>query len=90
MCVEELGDGNDGKEVGGGDAEGRGVVRSMAECVESVTQENLLSFSPRDGFTDSCKDIARHRGRTEKNVSVRLTRIRQKLKEYLIEREVLI
>ncbi|MFR3368162.1 MAG: hypothetical protein ACLTR4_13825 [Gallintestinimicrobium sp.] len=41
-------------------------------------------------FSDSCKDIAGFVGLSEKNVSVRLTRIRQKMKDYLIEREVFV
>ena len=38
-------------------------------------------------FSDSCRDIAGLVGLSEKNISVRLTRIRRKLKQYLAERE---
>lgn len=41
-------------------------------------------------FADSYKDIAEFVGLSEKNISVRLTRIRQKMKEYLAEREVFV
>ena len=41
-------------------------------------------------FSDSCKDIAGLVGLTEKNITVRLTRIRQKMKKYLIEKGVFI
>ena len=41
-------------------------------------------------FADSYKDIAEFVGLSEKNVSVRLTRIRQKMKSYLAEREVFV
>ena len=34
------------------------------------------------------RDIAEFVGLSEKNISVRLTRIREKMKQYLIEREV--
>lgn len=34
--------------------------------------------------------IAKFVGLTEKNISVRLTRIRKKMKQYLIEREVFV
>lgn len=42
----------------------------------------------RYAYLDPYADIARRVGISEKNVSVRLTRIRQKMKQYLIEREV--
>ena len=41
-------------------------------------------------FSDSYADIAKHTGMTEKNVSVRLIRTRKQLREYLIEKEVLV
>ena len=41
-------------------------------------------------FSDTYSDIAARVGMTEKNVSVRLTRIREKLRNYLTEREVLV
>ena len=39
---------------------------------------------------DRYKDIAEFVGLSEKNISVRLTRIREKMKQYLIEREVFV
>ena len=36
------------------------------------------------------RDIAEFMGLSEKNISVRLTRIREKMKQYLIEREVFV
>lgn len=41
-------------------------------------------------FSDRYKDIAEFVGLSEKNISVRLTHIREKMKQYLIEREVVI
>ena len=41
-------------------------------------------------FADSYNDIAEFMGLSEKNISVRLSRIREKMKQYLIEREVFI
>ena len=41
-------------------------------------------------FCDSYKDIAEFVWLSEKNISVRLTRIREKMKQYLMEREVVI
>ena len=69
-------------------------VRELARIIESfldtLTTENRVIFMRRYWFSDSCKDIAEFVGLTEKNISVRLTRIRQKMKSYLAEREVFV
>lgn len=69
-------------------------AKELAHIIESfldtLTTENRVIFMRRYWFTDSCNDIAEFVGLTEKNVSVRLTRIRQKLKSYLAEREVFV
>ena len=44
----------------------------------------------RYAYADTYADIAKRVGISEKNVSVRLALIRQKMKQYLIEREVLV
>ena len=41
-------------------------------------------------FLNTLTDIAEFVGLSEKNISVRLTRIREKMKQYLIEREVFV
>lgn len=40
-------------------------------------------------FSDSCGEIAAQTGLTDKNVSVRLTRIRKQLRNYFEERGVI-
>ena len=69
-------------------------VRELAHIIESfldtLTVENRVIFMRRYWFYDSCKDIAEFVGLSEKNISVRLTRIRQKMKSYLAEREVFV
>lgn len=69
-------------------------VRELARIIESfldtLTVENRVIFMRRYWFSDSCKDIAEFVGLSEKNISVRLTRIRQKMKSYLEEREVFV
>ena len=55
-----------------------------------MTLENRVIFIRRYWFSDSYKDIAGVTGLSEKNISVRLARIRKKLKQYLSEREVFI
>ena len=69
-------------------------ARELAHIIESfldtLTVENRVIFMRRYWFSDSRKDIAEFVGLSEKNISVRLTRIRQKMKSYLAEREVFV
>lgn len=64
-----------------------GIIESF---LNTLSTENRIIFMRRYWFFDSCKEIAELVGLTEKNISVRLVRIRQKMKEYLAEREVFI
>ena len=57
--------------------------------LDSLSTENRVIFLRRYWFSDTYSDIAARVGMTEKNVSVRLTRIREKLRNYRTEREVL-
>lgn len=68
--------------------EARELARLIENFLDTLTIENRVIFMRRYWFSDCCKDIAELAGLTEKNISVRLTRIRQKLKEYLAERGV--
>lgn len=66
----------------------------LTEIIESflglLSEKNRVIFIRRYWFSDSYADISKQVGLTEKNISVRLTRIRKELREYLIEREVLL
>lgn len=77
---------------GPGTAETEMEAKELAHIIESfldtLTMENRVIFMRRYWFSDSCKDIAGFTGLTEKNITVRLSRIRQKMKTYLAEREV--
>lgn len=68
--------------------EARELARIIGEFLDTLTAENRVIFMRRYWFADSYRDIAGLLGLSEKNVSVRLTRIREKMKQYLIEREV--
>lgn len=70
--------------------EARELARIIESFLDTLTVENRVIFMRRYWFSDSCKDIAEFVGLTEKNISVRLTRIRQKMKDYLSEREVFV
>lgn len=66
------------------------LARIIEDFLDTLTLENRVIFMRRYWFCDSYKDIAGFVGLSEKNISVRLTRIREKMKQYLIEREVFI
>ena len=68
----------------------RELTRIIGEFLDTLTLENRVIFMRRYWFADSYKDIAEFVGLSEKNISVRLTPIREKMKQYLIEREVLV
>lgn len=70
------------------EADAKELTKILESFLDTLTVENRVIFMRRYWFSDSIKDIAERAAITEKNVSVRLTRIRKKLKEYLIEREV--
>ena len=68
--------------------------RVLAECVSAFlrgqTADNRYIFLRRYWFSDSYAEIAARTGLTEKNVSVRLSRIRKQLQTHLAERGVLV
>ncbi len=66
------------------------LARIIEGFLDTLTVENRVIFLRRYWFADSYQDIAAFIGLTEKNVSVRLTRIRGKMKQYLMEREVFV
>ena len=70
--------------------EARELARVIESFLDTLTAENRVIFMRRYWFSDSCKDIAGLVGLTEKNITFRLTRIRQKMKKYLIEKGVFI
>ncbi|MCD8066106.1 MAG: RNA polymerase sigma factor [Oscillospiraceae bacterium] len=64
------------------------LARIIEKFLDTLTSENRVIFLRRYWFADSCADIAALVGLTEKNITVRLTRIRAKMKQYLAENEV--
>ena len=68
----------------------RELARIIEEFLDTLTLENRVIFMRRYWFADSYRDIAEFVGLSEKNISVRLTRIREKMKQYLFEREVFV
>ena len=70
--------------------EARELACVIEGFLDTLTLENRVIFMRRYWFSDSYKDIAGFVGLSEKSISVRLTRIRKKMKQYLIERGVFI
>ena len=70
--------------------ETRELAHIIEKFLDTLTVENRVIFMRRYWFADSYKDIAEFVGLTEKNVSVRLARIRKRMRRYLIEREVFV
>ena len=66
------------------------LARIIESFLDTLSSENRVIFMRRYWFSDSYSDIAEFTGLSEKTVSVRLTRIRGKMKKYLKEREVLV
>ena len=69
--------------------EAKALARIIEQFLDGLSDENRVIFMRRYWFSDSYSDIAKQIGITEKNVSVRLTRIRNQLRDHLIEKEVL-
>lgn len=73
----------------GPDAEDLQAARELGTAIDrfldTLPKENRIIFLRRYWFGDSVKEIARSRGLTENTVSVRLNRVREKLKAYLIK-----
>ena len=65
------------------------LARIIESFLDTLSKENRVIFLQRYWFSDSYSDIAQKVGISEKSVSVRLARIRKKMREYLVEREVL-
>lgn len=69
---------------------GRELARIIENFLDTLSVENRVIFMRRYWFSDTYSDIAQRVGLTEKNVSVRLTRTRKQMREYLLERGVLV
>lgn len=65
------------------------VTRAIESFLDSLSKENRVIFVRRYWFSDSYSDISKRVGLSEKTVSVRLLRIREKLRSYLTERTLI-
>lgn len=72
-----------------GEVEAKALARFIEAFLDSLSIENRVIFMRRYWFSDSYEEIAQRVGLTEKNVSVRLTRLRKQLTEHLRKEGVL-
>lgn len=84
-AVEELSESLPSPATVEAELDARELSRALEAFLDTLSAENRVIFVRRHYFGDSCKAIARLTGMTEKNVSVRLSRTRAKLKQYLTE-----
>ena len=70
--------------------EAKSLARIIERFMDTLTEENRVIFMRRYWFSDSYTDISNLTGLTEKNISVRLTRIRNSLRNYLVKEGVLL
>lgn len=68
--------------------EAKALARLIEVFLDSLSAENRVIFMRRYWFSDSYEDIAQKVGITEKNVSVRLSRLRRQLKLFLVREGV--
>ena len=73
-----------------GDLEEQELLRLTEGFLETLSRENRVLFMRRYWFSDSYVQIADRTGLSEKNVSVRLTRIRKQLRHYFEERGIVL
>lgn len=72
------------------EVEARELARIIESFLDTLTTKERIIFMRRYAYIDTYADIAKRMGISEKNVSVQLSLIRQKMKQYLIEREVFV
>lgn len=70
--------------------EAKELARVIEGFLRTLSKQDRVLFMRRYAYLDAYADIAERLGLSEKNVSVRLTRLRKRLKGFLIEKEVLV
>ena len=90
IALDELGDTISTEESIEKECSQKELTTTIEGFLDTLTRENRVIFVCRYWFSESYTEIAKRTGLTEKNISVRLTRIREKMKEYLSERGILV
>ncbi|MBR2327643.1 MAG: sigma-70 family RNA polymerase sigma factor [Clostridia bacterium] len=90
LSLSEIGDFVSAKENVEAENERKELLAAVEGFLKTLSTENRVIFMRRYWFFDSYADISKRVGISEKNVSVRLVRLRDQLRSYLKEREVII
>ena len=85
-ALEELEDRLSAPDTVESEIESKELSRVIEDFLGTLSIENRVIFMRRYAYVDTYADIAARVGLSEKNVSVRLVRMREKLKKYLAER----
>lgn len=89
VTLDEIGEIVSGENTAEKASETKELSMAIGTFLDSLTKENRVIFMRRYAFCDSYKDIGALMNLSEKNVSVRLVRIRKELKNYLERNELL-
>lgn len=71
------------------EVEGKLLVQTIEDFLDTLSRDSRVIFMRRYWFSDSYAEITKQVGISEKTVSVRLTRIRNQLREHLIKEGML-
>lgn len=85
LALEELEDCLASSRTVEGELEKQELVQLIEGFLETLSPENRVLLMRRYWFADSYGDLAKRTNLSEKNVSVRLTRIRKQLRHYFEE-----
>lgn len=88
--IQELGDCVPGGASAESELEAKELARIIGKFLDTLSGENRFIFMRRYWFCDSYEEIAGAVGLSVKSVSVRLTRLRGRLRKYLEERGVVV
>ena len=90
IALDELGETISSEESIEKECSQKELINAIEGFLDTLARENRVIFVRRYWFSESYTEIAKRMGLTEKNISVRLIRIREKMKEYLSERGILV
>lgn len=90
VALDELGECIRSKETVENEYAAKELAEEINRFLGTLSKENRMMFVRRYWFSDSIADLARMFNTSSKNISVRMLRIRQKLKKYLEKEGILV
>ena len=70
--------------------ESKRIAGAISEFLDTLDAESRVMFIKRYYFCEGVSDIAKYFHKSAHSITVRLSRIREKLKKYLIEKEIIL